>query len=180
MEEKKFVAIRMIVLKPGEDPAAFRDWMTKTNGLLDTMGGIFSKDGGALERITFLQGNKEGLTTPPYPRQSDDPAEKRKESSTAGANADFAWITYWTSKQANQKAWQTADRPDDWDKLWKEFLRKCHPRGEFTPSRPGHGPPYDYLGGVAQEGKDTVVHHGRGAGCLVEGFEVIYDKCDWS
>ena len=193
----EFVAIRMIVLKPDEDPEDFEKWMTKETSpgvppnppapsFLDEMGKLFKPHG--LERITFLRGNNESLkdkrgnhlSKPPHPLFSDKPAAKRADSTAAGANAHFAWITYWTDKKTNQTAWQKAHRTTAWNQNWSDFKSKCLSKGD---SRPQHGPPYDYLGvqgSLPGPGGRPIKHYGRGAGCLVEGFEVIYDKCNWS
>ncbi len=172
-EEKKFVAIRMIVLKPGQDASAFRDWMISDQGFLDKMGGVFKNDG--LEMIMFLQGNKQnGLTEEPYPLQS---SQSPPPITAAGANADFAWITQWASKAVNQASWSASKNNLQWRAVWKDFMDCCFPRSPgLVPSRPLHGPPYDYLGGVPTKG---LAHYGRGAGCLVEGFELIYCKSEW-
>ena len=159
----QFVAIRVIVLQREDDKRGFADWMTGDGGFLDHMGGFFRDKG--LEKIMFLQGNKEsGLTEQPYPLKSNESASV----TAAGANADFAWITYWTSKDANQAAWQ-AERPPAWVQIWKTFMKKCYKK---ACGRPKHGPPYDFLG----KEPDQI---GHGAGCLVEGFELIYCKSEW-
>jgi hypothetical protein len=181
----QFVAIRMIVLKEdGEGPEAFEKWMTNRTSpgkpsFIDAMGAAFQDKG--LLRITFLRGNKEKANFPseePYPLQSDVTANpavtslgrpKRKESTAAGANADYAWITYWKSKKDNQNAWK-AERSDEWYEIWSAFKAKCYPKAD---GRPVHGPPYDFLGSALSD----PTHYGHGAGCLVEGFEVIWE---WS
>jgi hypothetical protein len=150
-----------------------------------------------LERIILLRGIDEdayGIDTsdtppPPYPLQSHQHSATRAGSTEAGANADYAWITLWTDRRANRAAWSYPWRPDEWFKnengvksgLWWEFRReKCLDRFGpavlrdvqfFSPSvpyRPPHGPPYDYFGSGTQRG--------AGVGCLVEGFEIIYDE----
>lgn len=189
---KRFVAIRMIVLaNPGgrhhnftnqdfqpngpfwQVSNNFIQWMTVTTNLaasapafLDVMGRHFMSRG--LTRITFLQGNRDPQALP-----SD-----RARSRPAGANAHFAWITYWTSMQDNQNAWSSLARPPGWGGpggLWQQFLGMCYQ--DRTPAgwarRPQPGPPYDYHGIVNRGGR---VIQGLGAGCLVEGFEVIYDR----
>ncbi len=187
----QFVAIRMIVL----DPAAsgnFEKWMTGyddpdthvyVKGFLDRMWEVFQPD---LTKITFLKGNKTGA------RQSYQRAGSgRVDSTSAGANADYAWITYWKDRKANQDIWKKDNRHADdnpaldleWyndvplgstphDRgLWNQFLDRCYSRGDgANPGRPSHGPPYDYRG-------QSPTHYGRGAGCLVEGFEVVKE---WS
>ena len=162
----QFVAIRMIVLKPGVFPNDCETFMTGT--LLNDMWDFFSAEDRGWEGIAFLRGNKDGL-------QSYQVAGSRANSRAAGANADYAWITLWKDKDTNEKTWRNPDRPDDWDTNWNEFRGMCYPRKDniptgLTPSRPPHGPPYDYLGGVPTK---DLVHYGRGAGCLVEGFEVV-------
>jgi hypothetical protein len=168
----EFVAIRMIVLRPDVTPADFEEFMT--GELLNEMWTIFSEkeaDRG-LTGIVFLKGNKDA-------RQSYEGAGKadRSESTSAGANADYAWITYWESMEKNKTAWSSSKRSPEWDAYWQYFKSQCYPRhitdSDFI-SRPEHGPPYDYLGapGYLFTGA-SIVHHGRGAGCLVEGFEVV-------
>jgi len=137
----RFFAIRMIVLKPGEDLDVFQTWMTQSNGLLDEMWDIFKSQG--LEKITFLRG-----------------AEQAKGRAVPGANANFAWITYWTSENANDTAWKS-DRPDSWHSLWDTFMKKCLQ----PPAKPTH-PPYD--GGSKDHGNKI-----RGYGSLVAGFEEV-------
>lgn len=187
----QFVAIRMIILKPGQDASAFKDWMIGCHGclgFLDKMGGLFKKDG--LEKIIFLQGNKEnGLSASPHPRKSSDTLRNPTQLTAAGANADFAWITQWASKTDNEKVWGESKGNAEWRKVWKDFMDYCFPRSlsvpvGLVPSRPPHGPPYDYRGAPGYVFDDnptgtSIVHHGRGAGCLVEGFELIYCKSDW-
>jgi hypothetical protein len=172
----QFVAIRMIVLDP-VGAGNFEKWMTDPDGFLDKMWGYFQP---SLTRITFLKGNKAGA------RQSYQRAGSgRADSTPAGANADYAWITYWTNKQDNQAIWKANNRganpaldlewyndvplgstPDDRG-LWNQFLDRCYSRGDgATSGRPPHGPPYDYRGQFSTQ-------YGRGAGCLVEGFEVV-------
>jgi len=175
-DEGKFVAIRMIVLDSDRNPVKFINWMTQEDGLLDKMWKFFHEKVHVLDEIIFLKGNKkkQGFPSgPPYPRLSQDGAgPDRTHSTAAGANADFAWVTCWTSKQANQDAWSNQARPDGWDDIWNQFRNYwCH-RG----SRPTHGPPYDSVGASGLHPDPPGVHiqhHGRGAGCLVEGFEVV-------
>jgi len=188
----QFVGIRMIILKTGEDRRKFEAWMTDDEGFLDKMGELFMPGGWlhqvgscpgleedhGLEGIIFLRGIKEnGLSVaPPYPLQSHQHATRRDRSSEAGANADYAWITFWTDRAANKAAWSCQDRPETWyavapdgtkTGLWMDFREKCFPRTENSSiAIPEHGPAYDYVGSETQRG--------AGAGCLVEGFEVIY------
>ncbi len=145
----KYVAIRMIILKRGEDPVGFQTWMTKPCGFLDTMWNTFK--GHDLKAITFLKG---------YDQDRPSPGRNRKNSKAAGANVNFAWITYWTDKQTNEDAWRSAPRTTVWLNLWKEFMAKCFP----PPGRPAKGPPYDYRA------------FKKGAGSLVAGFEEIWSK----
>lgn len=177
----QFVAIRMIILNSDENSADFKDWMTTSGGFLDKIGVAFQGKGGLL-RIIFLEGNK-------VAQQSWDESDTRADSTAAGANADFAWITFWTSKEDNTTAWSDSSRPQGWDADWSAFKSKCHPKfsepTDSHPSRPLHGPPYDYRGAPGYRFYDnqtgrSITHHGKGAGCLVEGFEVIYDKSSWS
>ena len=104
-EPGKFVAIRMIVLKDDRNPVKFENWMTGAGGLLTEMWNFFNGKG--LEKIIFLRGNKKKYnfpSGPPYPRMSMDGAGSGiGDSTAAGANADYAWIAYWTSKQINEK-----------------------------------------------------------------------------
>ncbi len=179
-EEGNFLAIRMIVLKHNVDPTAFETFMIGT--LLPEMWAFFSANGRGLKGITFLRGNKrkEGFPSgPPHPRMSQDGAgTDRSDSTAAGANADYAWITCWTSKEINENIWKNDApdaRPAGWDDIWRQFRDDwCH-KG----SRPMHGPPYDSVGasGIHRDPPHPpnphIEHHGRGAGCLVEGFEVI-------
>ncbi|MFC1719236.1 hypothetical protein ACFL6S_36635 [Candidatus Poribacteria bacterium] len=185
----EFVSIRMIVVRDEDKRDEFGNWITKT--FLNAMGDLFKPNGSlfklcqvkgecpdldqnsGLERIIFLKGNKEeeGVPTSPHPLKSDEHATKRGESSEAGANADYAWITFWTSREANKAAWSCQYRPNTWYNdartgHWNKFQEKCFPK----PGRPPHGPPYDYLG------VSTTEQRGSGAGCLVEGFEIIYDE----
>ncbi len=197
----QFVAIRMIVLdytkalknpKASEGPEdpdnrrdkrkKFEDWMIGT--FLDEMGKAFQGDG--LQRITFLRGNKKEKDKTGGPLQSKNNATGRGRNSAsrakiteAGANADFAWITYWESKQKNRKAWKKK-RTAAWYKLWDQFTGKCQRSG-----RPTHGPPFDYKGlhpvkDAAELAKlpagSPNPQPGAGAGFLVEGFEVAYDR----
>ncbi len=168
----QFVAIRMIVVNPDKDKEEFKEWMIDASDgktpFVKTMGDAFV--GNELKEIIFLEGNKEDA------RQSYQGAGTgQKDSTPAGANADFAWITRWTSKSANETAW--SDRPDqprpaNWKAEWKKFLDWCHPRrlsGTGNPNRPEHGPPYDFYGAPGQGSRQ----YGRGVGCLVEGFVVI-------
>lgn len=181
-EEPKFVAIRMIAVDYGKtnDPVQrrairqnFENWMIDT--FLDEMGVNFQP---GLERITFLRGNKkekdETDTLGDKPVQSYQNAKPnasvaRADSTDAGANADFAWITYWTNRGTNRSAWRS-QRPPAWSTLWSQFRAKCQQK---THGRPKHGPPYDSVGGpVASSGNPQF---GAGAGSLVEGFEVVWE-----
>ncbi len=194
----QFVAIRMIVVKPNESKT-FETWMTGT--FLNAMGKLFKPDGqlyqhysktqgnpldgvSGLQQIIFLKGNKQNAAVSPYPLQSHQHAAARAGSSEAGANADYAWIAFWTNRAANRAAWSCEWRPDTWCNAtataghWRDFRDKCFSRvppgggAASTPARPPHGSPYDYLGSGSQRG--------AGAGCLVEGFEVIPYEPDWS
>jgi len=183
----KFVAVRMIVLDYGEtnDPAGrramrldFENWMI--GAFLNEMGRSFKP---SLERITFLRGNKrERNETDPLgdkPVQSYQNADSGtsvppEESTDAGANADFAWITYWTDREANREAWRS-HRSDQWYDLWAQFRSRCQKKSQ---GRPKHGPAFDAVGGPAAPG-EAHAQFGAGAGCLVEGFEVVYDEAGW-
>jgi hypothetical protein len=202
-EPGKFVAIRMIVVNPNPNPdfiysgGDFETWMK--NDFLDAMGGLFKPNGwlwlnqgdccpelkkypdSGLERIIFLKGNIKDT------RQSHQGAGTNRTCSTAaGANANYAWVTLWTSREANQAAWSCSCRPTEWHNdvpgsdrgYWNRFLSWCLPK----PERPWHGPAYDYIGAPGYlfwEDGHIVKHVGRGAGCLTEGFEIIYSKSDW-
>jgi len=221
---KTFVSIRMIIVDPKVKKSDFEKWMIKETGpgeksFLDKMGGLLKPGGGlyltgkcpklntvsGLESIIFLKGNKD-----PNAVQSEK-RPPRKDSTPAGANADYAWITLWTDWDANKDAWSCPDRPLKWYNnvlpesnpargLWNQFIDRCHPRNtpalasgasnvvlDQNPSlRPQHGPAFDYNGAPGQTFLNAVgnpiKHIGRGAGCLVEGFEVLYNesKGNWS
>lgn len=206
VDELEYIAIRMIVLNPNypiptdsnKTPRQdFEDWMTGKNiyeedGFLHKMRESFhNMNNGSLLEILLLRGHKEDgiIEVAAYPHMSAKPAENREGSTSAGANADYAWMTRWKSRGANQDAWKIPKddpngRCNGWKEAWETFLKRCYPRdltpgtlgAAFdTPDRPLHGPPFDYLGAPGlfpSRGKPTP-HYGRGAGCLVEGFEVV-------
>jgi len=178
----QFVAIRMIILKPvletGETVAGFESFMK--DELLTAMWNYFSQENRGLEGITFLRGNKH-----PDAVQSYQPRPPRSGSTPAGANSDYAWITRWASWQDNDNVWkgEKVGRPNGWDDdgdtlgLWNRFRGWCHPND----SRPQHGPSYDSIGAPGyffydKQTKRVIKHVGRGAGSLVEGFEVIWER----
>jgi hypothetical protein len=183
----------MIILNTDQTEEDFENWMIGrgeyNEGFLPKMFGIFEnypEPGRGLLKLQFLKGHKEreGLREDLHPLKSEEVAD-RSGSTSAGANSDYAWITYWSSLEANHSAWKNAPRPGDWynddhqSGYWNQFLLRCYPREDFegaegniTPSRPKHGQPYDYLG-VSGALEGDVSQIGRGAGCLVEGFTVL-------
>lgn len=165
LETGMFIAIRMIVLKEDVDPQDFKDFVA--GELRPAMTESFP----AMRGFVFLEGNKAGRPT----------HESQPNKKAAGANADYAWLTFWNSVEENQEAWQ-GGRATGWHPTWRKFLGYCYEketRGHRKPvmdvpiTRPLHGPPYDYLG----DPWSNPPHHGRGAGCLVEGFKVLWS---WS
>jgi hypothetical protein len=169
----QFVAIRMIIVKNGGDKGQFESFMTDSEGFLDKMVDAFS--GSGLERLMFLKGNKDSRLS------MDGAGTSRADSKAAGANADYGWISFWTSKSANEAAWSNPTYPTGWYDTWQDFRAWCFSRGNgVVPKRPPHGPPFDYRGVVGQDFVDPttgniIEHRGRGAGSLVEGFDVIWE-----
>jgi len=170
----QFTAVRMIIVKNGGDKSQFEAFMTDPNGFLDKMVTAFS--GAGLQKLLFLKGNKNGRLS------QDGAGPDRTASKAAGANADYAWISFWTDKPTNEAAWSNATYPTGWQSMWQTFKGWCFSKGTGAkPKRPPHGPPFDYRGVMNQSFADpatgkVIEHHGRGAGCLVEGFEVIWES----
>ena len=168
----QFVAVRVIILRNGADKTQFEKFMAEPGGFLDNMVTAFS--GSGLQNLLFLKGNKAGRLS------KDGAGPNRTVSRAAGANADYAWISFWTDKDTNEGAWSSANYPAGWEDMWRDFKSWCFPRGGgVEPRRPPHGPAFDYRGAPGQDFVDTngnvIEHRGRGAGCLVEGFDVIWE-----